>query len=169
MQVDIPEELKHLVRIYRINVVVTFEMFDDIAANIQPLQHPDGSEDLRAVELYDEFIMNALAVFDDHDFEILDEHGSPFKGSHSYYCTLVKRDQLQDMQYKYILFIRLSDHKNREGSEAGRRKFYHDRAQELKQPPTKSKQTWRLKEITVNKDTYNSYEEALEDIDRRLP
>lgn len=169
LQVDIPDEMKNLVRIYRINVEVTFELFSDIAAAIQPLKHLDGSDDLRALELYDEFILNALAVFDDHDFEILEEHGSPFEGSHSYYCTLVKRDQLKDMKYKYILFVRLSDHTNREASAASKRKFYHEEAQRLKQPTTKSKQTWRLKEITVNKDTYNSYDEALDDIDKRLP
>lgn len=166
----IPKEYQNLIRIYRINVEVIMEMISPIAAatKIRPLKHADGSDDIRAIDEFEDFIVNALAVFDEHDFEVIEEHKSPYKDSNSWYFTLVKRDQLAAKSYKYILFIRLSDHKNKETTDAGRQRFYSEVADRLKQPPTKARQTWRLKEITVNKDVYFSYEEALEDIDRRL-
>lgn len=160
-------EFNNLIRVYRINVVVDLVKISDIAADIRPLYDENGNEDTLAIEEYTDFIINALGVFDSHDFEILDEHTS--NKSDSYYYTLVKKDQVENMRYKYILFVRLSDHANRKESESAKKTYYAHRADELKQPATKSKQTWRLKEVTVNKDTFNSYDEALDYIDNILP
>ena len=161
------DEFKHLTRIYRVNVEVDLELLNSIVAAINPLQHPDGSEDILAVDEYENFIINALGIFSVHDFEVIDEHDSPF--SHSYYCTLVKRDQLETLDYKYILFIRLSDHTNRKQVKHYTKQYYDRKAQEMKQPPTKRRQTWKLKEITVNKDTFASYDDALDYLDNILP
>lgn len=152
----------------KIDIIVEFETISEITAEskIKPLTKPDGTPDLRALDLYNEFIMNALSVFDYHDFEILEEHQSP--SSYSYYFTLVKKDDAKNKEYKYILFIRLSDHPNRSESEKARKIFYAKEAGRLKQPETKTKQVWRLKEIVINNETYFSYEDALEDIDKRL-
>ena len=152
----------------KIDITVEFEFMPEIQATceIKPLTRPDGTPDLRALDLYDEFIVNALSVFDYHDFEILEEHQSP--SSYSYYFTLVKKDDAKNKEYKYILFIRLSDHTNRSESEKARKVFYAKEADRLKEPQTKTKQIWRLKEIVINNETYFSYEDALEDIDKRL-
>lgn len=148
------DEFKNLTRIYRVTITIDLEMCNPIAASIKPLEHADGSEDTLAMDEYTDFIINTLVLFDVHDFVVLEERESPY--SHSYYCTLVKKDDYGSADYKYILYIRLSDHNNR-------------KTQEQKQPKTKSKQTWRLKEITVNKDTFNSYDDALDYIDKILP
>ena len=47
-------------------------------------------------------------------------------------------------------------------------RYYSAIADEIKQPTTKHKQVWRLKEIIVNNQHYLSYEDALADIDKRL-
>ena len=160
-------EFKDLIQVFRINVDVELWLTDKIAAAIQPLQLPDGTDDIKAIEEFEEFIINALGVFDAHDFVVLKEQESPY--SNSWYYSLVKKDQYEAKQYKYILFIRLSDHFNRDASRVQKAEYYSKQAEELKQPETKTKQVWRLKEITVNKETYNSYEEALDAIDKRLP
>lgn len=152
----------------KVDITVEFELLSEIEATseIKPLSKSDGSLDLRALDLYDEFIINALSVFDYHDFEVLEEHQS--SSSYSYYFTLVKKDYAKNKDYKYILFIRLSDHTNRSESEKARKAFYAKEADRLKEPKTKTKQIWRLKEITINNETYFSYEDALEDLDKRL-
>ena len=161
-------EFNNLIKIYRMNVTVEFELIRPIYSDteIEPLKNPDGTWDQRALDLYDEFIINALEVFDEFDFEVIEEKVSPY--SKSEYFSLVKEEDLKSYDYKYILFIRISDHANREETKAQKKAYYDKHADELKQPTTKSKQTWKLKEITVNKNTYSTYEEALEDIRNRL-
>lgn len=165
--IDPNAERRESVRIYRMTIDVYVEQNDLIAAAIKPLQNPDGSDDILALEEYTDFIINALGVFDTHDFVVLEERESPY--SHSYYYALVKKDQYESASYKYILYVRLSDHMNRKESKHATRQYYNEKAQEQKQPKTKSKQVWRLKEITINKDTFNSYDEALDYIDKKLP
>ena len=157
-------ELSDLVPIKRITVNISFEC--DLSESIRPLRKPDGSYDLVALEEYHEFIINSLSIFDAHNFEILEEHQSP--RSESEYFTLVKSDDLKGENFRFILFVRLSDHPNDEDSYSVTQKYYSDRSDTLKQPKTKSKQIWKLKEITVNNETYYSYDDALEDIDKRL-
>lgn len=161
-------ELDDLILIKRITVTVEFSRVDEtiIAAELLPLQNPDGSYDELALDYYEEFIINALEVFGEHDLVIIDEHQSP--RSKSNYFSFVKEEDLDQADYKYILFIRISDHDIRQESKAGRRKFYDNKAEALKQPPTKSKQTWKFKDIIVNNARFNTYEEALADIDKRL-
>lgn len=161
-------EFNNLIKIFRTTVTVEFELVSSVysATEIEPLKNPDGSWDQRALDLYEEFIINALEVFGEFDFEVLEERESPY--SKSVYYSLVKEQDLQNYDYKYILFIRISDHENNKDTKAQKKAYYDKHADELKQPVTKSKQTWKLKEITVNKNTYDSYEDALEDIRNRL-
>lgn len=133
---------------------------------IKPLTLPDGSEDILAIDEYEDFIVNLLGVFDRCDFEIIEEHESP--SSHSYYCDLVKKDQVKNKNYKYILYVRISDHALNPEQEHNQKKWFSDHAEIQKTPKSKSKQRWKLKRITVNKDTYFSYDEALDDIEERL-
>lgn len=157
-----------LIPVHRIDVKVILEPIpSEIAATkILPLQ-PDGEKyDKHAVDLYDEFIMDALAIFDYYDFVILDEHQSPYTKSE--YYTLVKKSQYEQQDYRYVLFIRLSDHETESETRKSKMRYYSAIADEIKQPITKHKQVWRLKEIIVNNQHYLSYEDALADIDKRL-
>lgn len=159
---------ENLIPVQHIDVKVILEpISDEIAATkILPLK-PDGEKyDKHAVDLYDEFIMDALAIFDYYDFIILNEHQSPYTKSE--YYTLVKQSQYEKQDYRYVLFIRLSDHETEIETKKSKMRYYSAIADEIKQPATKRKQVWRLKEIIVNNQHYSSYEDALADIDKRL-
>ena len=101
-----------------------------------------------------------------YDFVILDEHQSPYTKSE--YYTLVKKSQYDKQEYRYVLFIRLSDHDTDVETKKSKMRYYSAKADGIKQPTNKNKQVWRLKEITVNNQHYTSYEDALDDIDKRL-
>lgn len=49
-----------------------------------------------------------------------------------------------------------------------RTRFHNDEAERLKQPTSKTKQLWKFKEIVVNNNTFDSYEAALDYIDKQL-
>ncbi len=133
---------------------------------IKPLILPNGEVDLLALEEYEDFVINLIGVFDRQNFEVIEERESPY--SHSYYFDLVKKDQLDKKQYKYILYIRVSDHELSKERIDIQRKWFADHAESQKIPKSKSKQKWKLKRLTVNKDTYYSYDEALDDIEAKL-
>lgn len=168
------DEFKSLVKIIgRWTITAEFEYSDrseNIAASevsmIKPLVLPDGTIDQLALDEYEDFIVNLLGVFDRCDFEVIEERESPFSFSH--YFDLVKSDDITNKDYKYILYIRVSDHELEKGRLSVQREWYADHAETQKQPATKSKQKWKLKRLTVNKDTYFSYDEALDDIEHRL-
>jgi hypothetical protein len=157
-----------LITVHRIDIkVILTPVTSEVAAtDILPLQLDGEKYDKHAVALYDEFIMNILAIFDYYDFVILEEHQSPYTKSE--YYTLVKKSQYEAQDYRYVLFIRISDHETEIETKKSKMRYYSAVADEIKQPVTKRKQVWRLKEIIVNNQHYASYEEALEDIDRRL-
>lgn len=154
-----------LIPVYRIDIKV---LLDPVSSetSILPLQLDGEKYDRHALDLYNEFIMNALAIFDYYDFVILEEHQSPYTKSE--YYTLVKKSQYEAQNYRYVLFIRLSDHETEVATKQSKMKYYSKVADDLKQPTTKRKQVWRLKEIIVNDQHYASYEDALEDVDKRL-
>lgn len=167
IQDDIPDELKNLIKIYRVSIDVVYEEAHAInATSIEPLKGSDGVYNEVALNEYNAFLINALSIFDYHDFDVIDEHSSPY--SESYYASLVKKDQAEAADYKYILFVRLSDHDIRKEAKKGRVKFHNDEAERLKQPSSKTKQLWKFKEIIVNKNTFSSYEAALDYIDKIL-
>ena len=161
----ISSEFDTLIKINRITVTVYYGLECDVAASIPLLKTGDVYDPL-ALDLYEEFIINVLAIFDAHDFEILEEHESPY--SKSNYFSLVKKSDKLSNDYKYILFVRISDHNNREETKKSKKNYYANLADKLKQPTTKSKQRWKLKEIVVNNSRYFSYEDALTDIESRL-
>ena len=135
-------------------------------SEIKPLLKVDGTVDQLALSEYEDFVINLLGVFDRADFEVIDERHSPY--SCSYYFDLVKKDQENKKDYKYILFIRISDHLLSKDREKYRNDWFNSRAQQLKEPKSKSKQVWKLKQIVVNKDTYYSYDEALDELEKRF-
>lgn len=136
------------------------------AATVRPFTKPDGSVDELAVADYTDFVINLLGVFDRSDFEVIEERESPY--SHSFYFDLVKKDQAANKDYKYVLYIRVSDHPLDKAKASSQRKWFASHANEQKQPKTKSKQVWKLHNIIVNQDTYNTYDEALDATEEKL-
>lgn len=135
-------------------------------SSIQPLMLPDGSWDQRALDEYEDFVVNVLEIFEYYDFSIIESRESPY--SQSKYYALVKKGDEDRKDYKYILYVRVSDHDLDRSRTRRQKEWFDEHAQQQKQPSTKSKQRWKLKRITVNKDTYFSYDEALDDLEEKL-
>ena len=156
--------------IKRWTVTCEFEYLGSTTANssseIKPLLLPDGTYDRLALDEYEDFVINLLEVFDSCDFTIIEERESPY--SQSRYFSLVRKEDESTKEYKYILFVRISDHSLESTRNSVQQKYFNEHAQELKQPKSKSRQKWKLKKLTVNKDTYFSYEDALYDIEEKL-
>ena len=161
------DEFKDLVRIFRFTIDAIYEEADLISAsNTKPLTDAEGVYNSTALDDYQSFLLSILDIFDDHNFDVIKESSSPY--SQSYYAAFVKRDQIERADYKFILFVRLSDHPSNSKTVKGKQKYYRDLAERLKQPTTKTKQLWKLKEITVNSQTFDSYDAALAEIDKIL-
>ena len=152
----------------RWTITCEFECIQDVAASssIKPMQLPDGSYDIVALEEYEDFVINLLGIFDRANFEVIEERKSPY--SQSYYFDLVKKDQVDNKSYNYILYVRVSDHSLSPQKVSEQNNWYSLHAESQKQSTTKSKQKWKLKRVTVNKDTYLSYDDALDDLEKRF-
>lgn len=156
------------VAVKNLKITVVYEESDELPtqSTIEPLKDSNGVYSAIALSEYESFLISALDIFDDHDFEVIQEKDSPY--SQSYYAAFVKKDQIEDADYKYILFVRLSDHANNKATYKGKQAYYRDLAEKLKQPTAKTKQLWKLKEIVVNNKTFDSYDAALLEIDKLL-
>lgn len=149
------------------HILVIYEEDDVIqSSSIEDLQNSNVVYNTIALAEYESFLVNTLDIFEDHDFDVIQEKDSPY--SKSYYAALVKKDQVENADYKFILFVRLSDHENNKHTVKGKKRYYRDLAEKLKQPTTKTKQLWKLKEIVVNNQTFDSYDDALVEIDKLL-
>lgn len=106
---EIPQELRDAIKLHRVTIDVIYEEADMISASsIEPLTDRNGVYSEVALIEYNTFLINALSIFDYHDFDVIEEHDSSY--SQSYYAAFVKKDQVEKANYKYILFVRLSDH-----------------------------------------------------------
>lgn len=112
--------------------------------------------DQGALGEYQEFLLNIFAVLDEHEFEVsYDESGYR---SESIYCiTAFKSSESTAEDFRCRISIRIFGEYSPTAFEAAR----------LKQSSRK-KQTWRLKNITVNGEAFAGYYEALEGIGRLL-
>lgn len=156
------------VAVKNLRITVVYEECNraQVESSINSLSDDNGVYSSTALTEYESFLISALDVFDDHDFEVIQEKDSPY--SQSYYAAFVKKDQIEKADYKYILFVRLSDHPNNKATYKGKQAYYRDLADKLKQPTSKTKQLWKLKEIVVNNETFDSYDAALLEIDKLL-
>lgn len=146
---------------------VEVQLVSEVEAAINPIQKEDGSIDQAALAEYQEFLINVLAVLDEHEFEIIEDHESP-RSETSYYISAFKKSESTSDNIKCVFFIRVSDHVLNKDTNQLRSEYYKSEAERLKQPKSKKKQTWRLKNIVVNGDTFDSYDAAIEEIGKRL-
>lgn len=123
-------------------------------ADISPVVKEDGSIDQAALAEYQEFLINIFAVLDEHELEVLDDETG--HKSESFYCiTAFKRSAAKVLCYQFS--IHLFGRYSPDAFEKAKLKqsFYQ-------------KQTWRLENVTVNGEEFDSYDGALEGIGRLL-
>lgn len=160
---------------FKLDIIVNLEPITDIAASsIHRVYNKDGSIDQWALIEYEDFVINVLALFDYYEFEVLDEKYSN-KSKTSMYFTIYRKSESNEADIKCLFFVRISDHDYKEKSKEDRkktekhRKEYHEReAERLKQPKTKKRQKWKARNIIVNDETCDSYNEALDKVEKIL-
>lgn len=144
-----------------INIDVYFK-FDDsqiAASEIRPIRLSDSTIDDQAIADYQAFILQTVMYLEDIGFKVLEEHQSKSSQT-SYYYTLVNEESYNKGNYKYIIFLRISDHavnlnqKEREWVNQFRRNT-----------ATKLHAKWKLRNIIVNDSKYEDYDEASEAVE----
>lgn len=153
------------VKIVKINVEIN--MSKEIAASIEPILRKDGSVDEAALGEYQEFLINVLSVLDENEYEVLEDRHSN-QSDTSYCITAYKKSESTAQDIKCIIFIRISDHALSSYAQNNISNYHKREAERLKQPVSKTKQTWRFKNIIVNGDIFDSYDAALDEISRKL-
>ena len=155
-------------KLVKLNIEIFLEPeMSEVAANIQPLYKENGILDSGAKADYDEFVMNVYALFDYYDFELLDLEESN-RSSTSEYLTFYKKGESTASDIKCIIFIRISDHDLNNETKSQRQRYYEKKAEEYKQPKSKKHQRWKFKSIVVNNTYFDSYDEALDAVERKL-
>lgn len=128
-------------------------------SEIKPIYLSDGTIDEQALADYDAFVDNIYACLYNR-FEIVEVEESP-RSKSSWYFWLYGKDAEGNVATKFLVRLRISDHEYSERhSKKAERKYVGSKAQELKQPASKSSQDWKIRNITINGDKYSSYEEA---------
>lgn len=134
---------------------------DSVSADteIKPIYLQDGTVDEQALADYDAFIDNIYASLVDI-FDVADIEESP-KSKTSWYFWIYGKSVDGDVTTKIIVRLRVSDHDYSERHSKKAEHIYVDKkAQELKRPSSKQHQRWKIRNITINEETYSSYEEA---------
>lgn len=139
-------------KIIRYDVEVQF--VSECLTASKPLLKEDGTIDQAAMAEYEEFVLNTAAVLDEHEFVILEEREIP--GNETSYCiSAYKQTDSAAEDIKCVFFIRAS---------AG------DKSETdcPKKPVSKQKRVWRLQSIVVNGEAFDSYDDALDGIGKKL-
>ena len=155
-------------KICRLNIEINMDRDDFAVAASRIVGSEYGRLQGIAKAEYDEFLINIMEVMDACGFEILDEHQSDRVGSDSAYFTIYKKSESSETDIKCLVFIRISDHDMNEETNRQRKQYHEMLAEKYKQPRTKVKQRWKFRNIIVNNETFSSYDEALDDIERKL-
>ena len=132
------------------------------ATDIVPLYYDDAREILneQAYADYVNFLETIEEIFDLYDFNIT---FAPTSSKTSRYIWTTRNDEILADNVPCFIRLRVSDHvqsfSERGDKLAGQKD--KDFAEKIKRPASKSKQRYKLKELIVNKDSYSTYEEAL--------
>lgn len=154
------------------DIVVEFEIefngniFTSVS-DILPIRLEDGTIDKVALDEYEDFVVNLWSLLDFLGYEELDVNDSIFSET-SWYVATFKNTVSSKDNIEKIIFIRISDHEISEETRKQRKEYYKREAERLKQPKEKDKQKWRFKNIVVNGERYSSYDDALDDLEKRI-
>lgn len=151
-------------------IVAHFEASDEssLAANtkIIPLRNNEGEPDPQAVTQWNNFIDNVVSYIDYLDFEIVDDHGSDRSLSYSHYTSFYPADKDGNQKTEYLINFRISDHIVSHLKKKSR--YYYQNLAKKNKRSQDSKQKYRLVAVTVNNETFETYEQALDYIEHQL-
>lgn len=152
------------------NVVAYLEAADDysLAANtkIMPLKSQNGELDQQALTQWNTFIDNVISYLEYLDFEIIDDHSSNRSSSYSHYTAFYPVDREGNLKSEHLINFRISDHIVPHLKSKSRH-YYQNLANRNKRSEG-SKQKFRLISVTVNDETFETYEQALSYIEKQL-
>lgn len=145
-----------------IDIDVFYE-FDDsqiAATKIVDIRRPDGTIDEQALSDYLNFIEQTLYYLEEAGLEIVDMYDSKSSRT-SKYITLVDKKQHETDSQKYIIELRISDHTlNLTPAQSD---WVKQRRHQIGQSLHAK---WKLRKITVNKNTYLDYDDASEAVEK---
>lgn len=144
----------------------------DVAAaysNIKPVYNENKEIDEQALADYDCFIEELLGEFEYNGLKLLRASESKSSATSRYY-TLADEAQVNAKDIKYIIFLRVSEHHAAldEEQKAWVREQRRKDLEHFKQPKTKNKQRFKVREVLVNNETYPSYDAAIADIENKI-
>lgn len=159
-----------------INIDINFQQSNaEIAATaILPIIHDINSHEVseQARADFAAFVENLFETISYYDFEILDDfkHTSKSFPETSEYRWIAHRTELDADNVPRYIKLRVSDHfqhfsKNRVKQLTEQSKM---QAEALKKPTSKKTQRYEMINIVVNGDAYNTYEEALAEIEKMI-
>lgn len=105
-----------------------------------------------------------MCTLEFYDFEIVDNHASNRKESASYYVSFYPVKEDGSKLNKYMINFRISDHDIPNLGQRSRR-YYQNLADKHKRTSGKH-QKFRLYSIIVNDQTFKTYEDALDYIEK---
>lgn len=185
-------------QVVTINIAVLLESVSTIAAAISPIFDDNDRINLTAWNDYEEFITNLIGVFSQNGYELIRETRENYKPtpkmdkidrnsdlaarpspySESYYFRIYKKSDSSPDNIKCLIIVRVSAHKSEEELESDPMKrarvhkkhnaWLENEAQRLKRPETKSRQKWRFKQMLVDGEMFDSYDDALDTIEHNI-
>ena len=169
IRANIPTDVPYIT----VDIDVIYEAVSSSVAaafsNIRPVYDENDEIDEQALADYDNFVEEVIGEMEYHDFKLLRASESKSSATSRYY-TFANEHQVEAKDIKYIVFLRISEHHEMldEDQKAWVREQRKKDLEKFKQPKSKKKQKFKLKEILVNNETYTSYDEALEEAVRRI-
>lgn len=116
---------------------------------------------------FEDFIYNIGGLINTFQFDIVEEHTSPYSKASQYYA-FYPSDSDDELCYDKLYFVRISTHKRKSEKDIPFPKYYEKTAQQYKFPKSKKHQGYHVKQILVNNDYYESYEEAYDAIEKKF-
>lgn len=152
------------------NIVAHFEAASEssLAADtkIVPLRDEEGNLDQQALTQWNTFIDNVVSYIEYLDFEIVDNHSSNRPTSYSHYTSFYPTDKNENQKTEYLINFRISDHVVNHLKKKSR--YYYQNLAKRNKRSEGDKQKFRLVAVTVNNETFETYEQALSYIEKQL-
>ena len=148
-----------------IDVYFEFDGYSLVASTKIEDVYKDGEVDGLALIEYETFVEECANEIRFVGFEILDESESRSSVT-SHYFTLASEDDILKDDIKYLIFLRISDHKPNLTKEQKQwiREQRDNKAEFYKQPKYKDKQRWKVRQVVVNGGEFYSYDDAVKHI-----
>ena len=143
---------------------IVVEVFHDVdtrsieAATIRPIYDPNGEIDDFALGEYYAFLDQTECYLEDEGLEIIDYQESKASKT-SFYYTLADAEQYKSGNMKFIIYLRVSDHRSKLRPEQSKllKQKHRDEASRLRV-------RYKLRQILVNSDEFVTYDQACDEV-----